>query len=254
MVVVTLLLTGLILAPIAAGPSSASPEGMVLIPAGTFRPFYRDTAGAKPGGIPVRAFFLDATPVTEGEFRTFVRDHPQWRKSKVKPLFAESNYLQDWRDDLDPGPQDTENPVVFVSWFSARAYCQSRDKRLPTLAEWEQASGFDAGVVPGNAGKPATDNASQDLRHAMGGREDGMVGPGPAFGQIWEWTLDFNFPSAAGLSGGDGDPVASLFCGAGARAVDARNYGAFLRYSFRSSLKAEFALKNLGFRCARDAP
>ena len=69
---------------------------------------------------------------------------------------------------------------------------------------------------------------------------------------LWEWTLDFNSLPVASGSQEDGSG-ASLFCGAGARARDARDYTAFLRYAFRSSLKASYTLKNLGFRCAKDA-
>ena len=35
----------------------------------------------------------------------------------------------------------------------------------------------------------------------------------------------------------------SQFCGDGIRAVDPSNYGAFLRYSFRSSLRAQFRVE-----------
>jgi len=31
-------------------------------------------------------------------------------------------------------------PVVFVSWWGARAFCQAQQKRLPTSAEWEKAA------------------------------------------------------------------------------------------------------------------
>ncbi|HEU5123837.1 MAG TPA: formylglycine-generating enzyme family protein, partial [Verrucomicrobiae bacterium] len=44
-----------------------------------------------------------------------------------------------------------------------------------------------------------------------------------------------------------------LFCGAGSvGAKDVRNFPAFMRYGFRSSLKANYCVHNLGFRCAKD--
>ena len=69
-------------------------------------------------------------------------------------------------------------------------------------------------------------------------------------GLVWEWTLDFN-DTMVGEEGRGGD--SALFCGsAGARAIDAADSATFMRYAFRSSLKASYATKNLGFRCAKD--
>ena len=49
------------------------------------------------------------------------------------------------------------------------------------------------------------------------------------------------------------DWTGSFFCGAGAQgARDVENYPAFMRYGFRSSLKADYCIHNLGFRCAKD--
>ena len=46
----------------------------------------------------------------------------------------------------------------------------------------------------------------------------------------------------------------NLFCGAGAAgARDLTDYPAFMRIGLRSSLRANYAVPNLGFRCARDA-
>ena len=45
----------------------------------------------------------------------------------------------------------------------------------------------------------------------------------------------------------------SLFCGSGSlTANDLMNYAAFMRYAFRGSIKANYAVQNLGFRCAKD--
>jgi formylglycine-generating enzyme len=217
-------------------------DGMLLVPAGTYRSFFK--RGGKTLESPVPAFRLDRLPVSRAAFADFARDNPVWRRSRVKRVFAEEAYLSDFASDLDAG-RDGGAPVTFVSWFAARAYCECRGKRLATLAEWERA----AAPEPGDAGASPAPNKNERLAFAMGG-EQGRTG-GPVFGSVWEWTEDF-----------DGAPVSSrpseaadsnLFCGAGIRAADASDYGGFLRYSFRSSLRAAYALKNLGFRCAGDA-
>ena len=55
-----------------------------------------------------------------------------------------------------------------------------------------------------------------------------------------------------GESRGDTGLERSLFCGAGAAgARDLTNYPAFMRAGLRSSLRANYAVPNLGFRCAQ---
>ena len=85
----------------------------------------------------------------------------------------------------------------------------------------------------------------------IGGEKNGY-GVYDVHGLVWEWTADFN---SAILSGDarDGGADVKLFCGAGAssaRNVD--DYPAFMRFAFRSSLKANYCIHNLGFRCAKD--
>jgi len=221
-------------APEAADPAphaaASSTRGalMMSIPAGDYLPFYKGKSGARSLVVP--AFEIAAAPVTREEFLSFVRDNPRWRRSRVGRLFAESSYLSDWSDDLNLGASPASRAVTGVPWFAAKAYCASLGQRLPSTVEWERAlKVVGPAFVETNAEGPRANLVAS----------------------LWEWTADFNSVPLA-----DGDPndsVASLFCGAGARATDATDYGAFLRYSFRSSLKADFALKNLGFRCAESA-
>jgi sulfatase modifying factor 1 len=209
--------------PISAAPA-LNPAAWLSIPAGDYLPFYKGKNGAQTS--PVAAFKVAAHPVTRQDFLRFVHAAPRWRRSRVERLFAEAAYLADWTGDFDPGAAPLDGPVSSVSWFAAKAYCASVGMRLPTTLEWERA----LSVIGPSFGEASGSNLTASL---------------------WEWTADFNSIPVAG--GDSNDSVASLFCGAGARATDATDYGAFLRYSFRSSLKADFALKNLGFRCAGGA-
>src|SRR5690606_4017924 len=70
-------------------------------------------------------------------------------------------------------------------------------------------------------------------------------------GLIWEWTSDFNSVMMQNDSRTNAEISESLFCTAGSANVsDKKNYTAFMRYAFRSSLKGNYTVSNLGFRCA----
>ena len=71
---------------------------------------------------------------------------------------------------------------------------------------------------------------------------------------MWEWVSDWNSVLLTGESRVDAGIERQLYCaGAAAGAADPSDYAAFLRFAMRASLKATYAVGNLGFRCAYDA-
>lgn len=246
-------------APVAA--VSAVDNTAVHLPAGSYVPFYsRDSvkAARDPAAFhrPIRvdAFQLDRYPVSNREFLAFVLAHPEWQKSHVKPIFADAHYLAHWPSDAAlQSESEGERPVTNVSWFAAEAYCRAQGKSLPATDQWEYALA-DAGR--NNAALRSkiltwygTPNA-QDLPAARTGMENGYGVVG-MIGLVWEWTLDFN----SLMSGPDLRGSGAQFCGgASLGASDASDYASFMRYSMRSSLKASYTTKNLGFRCAKSEP
>jgi formylglycine-generating enzyme required for sulfatase activity len=236
----------------------AEPE-MAPIPDSIYRPPFRGEKDAKE--VAVAAFQLDARPVTNGEFLDFVRENPKWRRSQVKRLFADERYLAHWAGDLDPGDARAEQPVTHVSWFAAKAFAVSRAKRLPTTAEWEVAAS--AGFTERDGANDAEFRAAiarwyatpspAVLPDAGAGRAN-VFGVRDLHGLVWEWTSDFNSAMVTGDARGDSGLERQLFCGAGSLgAKDPGNFAAFMRFGFRSSLRAGYTVHNLGFRCARDA-
>ena len=247
-----------LLASVVAARAVDARAGMVLIPAGSYAPILRGTD--EPERLPVAAFWLDARPVTNAEFLAFVRANPKWQRSRVSPLFADSGYLGDWASDLELGAHaPSDSPVVRVSWFAARAYAKSLGKRLPTTAEWERAAaggiasadgarepGFSAGVLAVFA------RAAPEVLPAAGSGRANFFGAHDLLGSVWEWVDDFNTAMVTGESRGDTGLERTLFCGAGAASArDLTNYPAFMRAGLRSSLRANYAVPNLGFRCAQ---
>ena len=71
-------------------------------------------------------------------------------------------------------------------------------------------------------------------------------------GNVWEWTSDFNSVLISGESRQDVDTERNLFCGsASVNATNLMDYAAFMRYALRGSVKANYSLQTLGFRCAK---
>lgn len=243
----------------AAGGAAIAPPGMVLIPAGKYEPLYKSE-----GEQPVAAFFLDEVPVTNAEYLEFVRANPRWRRSQALRLFTDGHYLEQWAGDLDLGDGSNllpDGPVTNVSWFAVRAYAKWRGKRLPTQAEWEMAAAASETSARGKDDPaytqrilawyakpthfplPPVRSAPRDYHGVRG-----------LHGLVWEWVEDFNTALVTGESRADSGLERNMFCGAGAAgASDFRDYAAFMRYAFRSSLDAKYSVPNLGFRCARDA-
>ena len=244
---------------ISAACSAAVPPGMALLPDGLYRPLFRSEKDAKE--LPVKSFVLDLHPVTNAEFLEFVRANPRWRRAEVKRLFADENYLKHWAGDLELAAAVTTNtPVTWVSWFAAKSFAQWAGKRLPTTAEWEYAAAASP-TRPDGANDPEfrkqlaawhSSPAPERLPPVGTGRAN-YFGVHDLHGLVWEWVADFNAAMVTGDARGDSGLERQLFCGSGSQgAKDVSDYAAFMRFGFRSSLKADYTVHNLGFRCAKD--
>ncbi|MGK0184784.1 MAG: formylglycine-generating enzyme required for sulfatase activity/cytochrome c5 [Verrucomicrobiales bacterium] len=234
------------------------PSGMVLIPAGSFTPLYIKDAKQRS----VKSFLIDVAPVTNAEFLEFVRAHPKWRRSQVKRLFVDGAYLKHWAGDLNMGPQTDKiaaSPVTNISWFAARAYLKSKEKRLPTEDEWELVACADETRTDASKDPAFTrrllewyGRSSSPFLPSVKLATPNVYGIVALHGYTWEWVRDFNNAMVTGKSRADSGIERSLFCAGGALGTaDPHNYAAFMRYAFRSSLKGNYAVANLGFRGAR---
>jgi sulfatase modifying factor 1 len=239
--------------------ANQAPTGMILIPAGVYRPMFR--APTEPKQVEVNAFYLDAEPVTVRDYVEFLQANPRWQRSRVKRIFADESYLQNWAADLDPGTNTPGNaPVTYVSWFAAKAFAQWKGKRLPTTAEWEYAASAgperpDGQNDPGFRQQVLRWYTTPDspLRQ-IGQNPANFWGARDMHGLVWEWVLDFNAALLTGDSRTDAAGLErGLFCGGGAQGMkDPDDYPAFMRLGLRSSLQANYCVHNLGFRCAKD--
>lgn len=238
-------------------PAQQAPKGMVKISGGTYKPLYSKNEEVRKVG----SFFMDIYPVTNGEFLEFVKANPQWQRSKVKHLFADHLYLHHWKGDVELGENtDCKSPVTNVSWFASKAYAEWKGKRLPTVDEWEYTASASRTKKDGTNDTSITRRilgwysklSSKTIAH-VGSTEKNYWGVYDLFGLVWEWTYDFNNALVTGESRGDSNLERNLFCGnSSSGAGNVNDYPAFMRYGFRSSLKANYTVSNLGFRCVKD--
>jgi formylglycine-generating enzyme required for sulfatase activity len=245
-------------APAAATPRP--PADMVLIEGGTYPPFTATVESgakveAKTTFAPVRveSFFLDRLLVTNERYLKFVESAPEWKRSQVKRLFADSHYLQNWKDDSHFPKGAAKRPVTDVSWFAANAYCESLGRRLPTTDEWEFAF-YDKGRHQNELKEKILAWYGRPNRTALppvGLAGANGYGVSDMTGLVWEWTEDFNGFLSAVDTRDNGGKESSFVCGNGSRLGNAGDYATFMRYSFRSSLKANYTTASLGFRCAK---
>lgn len=244
-------------------PMAEASALLVKVPAGFLESFWIEEK-AKPSAtgrlISVGALEAQAHAVTNEDFLAFLKKNPNWRKSRVSPLFADESYLSQLDGDsaLRAGV-NKQAPATHVSWYAANAYCEWIGLRLPTTDEWEYLAA--ASEKKREASKDPAFLArilewyarpSSGALPAVKSTYRNYYGLYDMHGLVWEWVEDFNSSLVTGESREDGTVNRNLFCGAGNLAGgNKENYAAFMRFAFRSSMKGKGSVWNLGFRCVR---
>ena len=235
---------------------------MIQIPSGKIAAFWQSPVNAKEKNkkgvkkIAVNSFKMMKYPVTNAEYESFIRKNSQWDKKNVSGLYADESYLEMMSDK----EIISRAPVTSVSWFAARAFCQSLGMRLPNVVEWEYVAAASELERDANKdekflkrilewyGEPRTGSLKK-----VGSIYKNLYGVWDLHGLIWEWVEDFNTSFVTGESREDSSFNKDMFCGAGALSgADKENYAAFMRFAFRSGLSGKSAVWNLGFRCVED--
>ncbi|HRG95443.1 MAG TPA: formylglycine-generating enzyme family protein [Polyangiaceae bacterium] len=239
----------------AASPPVRPPPGMVAVGPGELK--LLDPPKSQQAPERVRRFFLDRAPVTNAQYLTFARAERRWQRGLPPRLLADASYLAHWENAVTLGPDALPDaPVVRVSWFAAKAYCEARGARLPTESEWEFAARASE-TEPAPAADP---NRERLILAWYGQPTPARLGPvmrGKAnfwgvhdlHGLIWEWVGDFNNRVVS-----DGRRTDEAFvCGGGTlTGADKTKYSTFMRMAFRAALRGAYTSPNLGFRCATD--
>ncbi|MCH2450789.1 MAG: formylglycine-generating enzyme family protein [Gracilimonas sp.] len=231
-----------------------SQTARVVVPAGSFHSVLPEVEGEP---VAVDSFYMDETAVTNEEYLEFLKDNPEWKRSKIPPVFTNNGYLREWKSDLDPGYENVgvNRPLTRVSWYAANAYCAAQGGRLPTLNEWEysaqlmefdsdaEMNTFSSGLINWYSGidvKNLAEVGSTGIENTEGIKDQ--------FGLVMEWVEDFKPIIADELS---------LDCGTVGRMNtlgSVYSYAASIRYITRMSFNPKITTGMVGFRCAYDVP
>jgi serine/threonine-protein kinase len=222
------------------------PEDMVYVPSGQFIMGEKDSiriTNLKEG------LFIDKYPVTNTQFCAFLNERGNQEEGGEKWIDLEGSYKKERcrtkkdgdRFVVESGFEDY--PVIYVSWYGARAYAQWAGKRLPAQEEWEKAArGIDGRVYPwGNEFDKKKCNIDESGIGRTTPVKKYQEGRGPhgcldMAGNAWEWTDSWydEKEKTRVLRGG------SWYF-----------YRGFARCAYRDRDFPEYRYFNYGFRCAK---
>jgi len=223
-------------------------DHMVKIPGGDF------VRGTNSGGFNERpentlyvdTYWIDQFEVTNHQYLEFVE------KTGHRKPGPPSRYAKNMTNLRGPN-----QPITYVSWADAQAYCEWKGKRLPTEAEWEKA-------MRGTDGRmwPWGDELGKDLAN-LGGAQDGFeftapVGSFPqdqsvfgvfdGVGNLMEWTENWYVEQLYSKSADtDSSTVSKTY--KTLRGGGYTNRGVDLRITSRMFMVPDFRDETIGFRC-----
>jgi eukaryotic-like serine/threonine-protein kinase len=201
--------------------------------------------------VPVQAFQMDRTEVTNTEYADFVR---------------ETNYAppSHWAGSKPPFGQELW-PVVNVSFDDANAFAAWRSKRdqvsyrLPTEEEWEYAArnGAQADLYPW--GPNWQENAAilkEASPAAVGSRPEGRNkwGVVDLIGNVWEWTSTKPYAYPGNTSVLMSDVQDYIAVRGGCYVSDPRDSAHPVTACMRTFLKRPTKMPLVGFRLVRSGP
>ncbi len=165
--------------------SSADGMTMLYVPAGEFLMGASENEGLedeKPQHtVYLDAFWIDQTEVTNAMYAAFLNDRGNQIEGGSYWLDADSEeaLIVQGGDQWQPKDDYADHPVLEVTWYGARAYCDWAGRRLPSEAEWEKAArGTDGRKRPWGNSMPTS--GAEGCKYEWAGRIDcGAMGPIP---------------------------------------------------------------------------
>jgi len=229
-----------------------SEDAMIEIPSGEF------ILGSNQGGYNEKpqhvsrldTYWIDQFEVTYQQYMAFVEETGHRLPGPPSRYARKLEALR--------GPNQ---PVTYVSWNDAAAYCEWKGKRLPTEKEWEKAiRGSDGRTWPwgeGREGFPANFAGEDDgfeVTSPVGtfSQDQSMYGVYDGAGNVMEWVDDWyvedTYSRAVKPDVDRPQPVSTYKT---MRGGGYTSQGKDLRITNRSFIVPDFRDETIGFRCAR---
>ncbi|MCA9951699.1 MAG: SUMF1/EgtB/PvdO family nonheme iron enzyme, partial [Anaerolineales bacterium] len=212
--------------------------------------------------VSLDAFWIDKYEVTNAQFADFLNAEGNQEEdgSNWFDIDASSARISEVQGEFSADEAYTQHPVVEVSWYGAKAYCEWVGGQLPTEAQWEYAArGENSSLYPWGSSLPSCDlanygNCSGGSTLTVGSLSpagDSWVDAADMAGNVWEWVADWyaSYPEKPQTNPTGPDSGSSKVLRGGAWFI---NLGSFIRAAYRLNLDPTFTRYYTGLRCAQE--